>query len=74
MNSIKTITDVNRPWITSKTITHLIHDGFNDIDSLVHSVGTSSEFAGSEYGGALSTMGREITMHKRSNTSYVAHS
>lgn len=47
-----------RPWITSKTISKLI-SGQDDFDSLVHSVGSSSESdAPSSYSGALSGMGR----------------
>lgn len=53
------------PWKTNKTITRLITD---NADSLVHSVGTSSDdYSGSLYSGVLTKMGRDITRKKLSS-------
>jgi hypothetical protein len=66
------------PWRTNKTITRLIND---DTDSLVHSIGSSSDenINGSLYSGVLTHMGRDITrkdiassIHSHSNHSNIS--
>ncbi len=66
-DSFKDIQMGQAPWRTHKTITRLIRD--DDSDSLVHSLGTSSQSHLNEdpYKGILSKMCRDVTKKRISD-------